>query len=178
MKENAQLETLGRSCVLFLAYTRQVLWERGYESLLALGGQTPTVGSHGLFPNLPPSHCPSSCAAHPSHCHTFYSISLAPWIVFLNSLHRTEKWGLRRAAGGTSLLGREDSSLAIGELRSLYPHLLPFLLPALHAPGDFMPCNLCVAGYWQRLNPPCCSQGSMALPCPPLREAWGIPQPP
>ena len=42
MKENAKLETLGWSCLLFLACPRQVLWERGYDLLLALRGQTPT----------------------------------------------------------------------------------------------------------------------------------------
>ena len=60
MKENAELETLGRSCLLFLAYPRRVLQERGYDSLLALGGQTPTISSHGLsqIRLIPIAHLP------------------------------------------------------------------------------------------------------------------------
>ena len=87
-------------------------------------------------------------------------------------------WGLRRATEGTSLLVQEAASLAMGELCFFYFHLLPFFLPASHAPGDFTPCILHVTGNSQRLTLLACSQGFMAFPCPPLQEAWGTPRPP
>jgi len=128
-----------------------VLQEGGYDSLLALGGQTPTIGSRGLsqihcFPitRLPVPPAPLTVAPFiPS----LQLVESSPLTRFTGPKRR----GLCRAVGGTSLLAWEAAPLAAGNLRSFYPHLLPFLLPIPHAPGDFLPCILCVAGNWQRL---------------------------
>lgn len=122
-----------------------------YNSLSALGGQTPTVGSCGLSQicPVPIAHLP--VLPIPLTVASFISpLQLAE----LSSLIRftgLKRRGLCRAIGGTSLLVRETASLAMAELRSFYPHLLPFLPRAPHAPWDFIPCILCVAGNWQRL---------------------------
>lgn len=149
MKENAKLETLGRNCLLFLAYPRRVLQERGYDSLLALGGQTPTVGSHGLSQTcpVPIAHLPMPPA--PLTVTSFIPSFQLPESASLIRFTGLKRRGLCRATGGTSLLVREAASLAMGKLRPFHSHLLPFLPPAPHAPGDFIPCILCVAGNWQ-----------------------------
>lgn len=146
MEENTKLEIPGWSSLLLLAYLRQVLWERGYESLSAQGSQTPTTGSRGLS-----QICPILIACLPV---LLTSLTATP---FIPSLQLTELslsiWftgakslGLCRTTGGTSLLVWEATSLAMGELHSFYPHLHPFLPPAPHSPGDF----ICVTGNWQR----------------------------
>lgn len=129
MEENAKLEIPGWSSLLLLAYLRQELWERGYDSLSAEGSQTPTTGSRGLcqicpilIDRLPV--LPTSLTATPFiPSLQLTELSLSIWFTGAKSQ------GLCRITGGTSLLVWEAASLAMGDLLSFNPHLLPFLPP-------------------------------------------------
>lgn len=168
MEENAKLEIPGWSSLLLLAYLRQELWERGYDSLSAEGSQTPAIGSHGLcqicpvlIDRLPVLPTPLTATPFiPSLQLTELSLS-----IWFTGAKTRDYVGL---LGVPACLCGKPHPWPWGTFFPLIPTSFPSSPRSARSWGFYM-C------HWELVEtyPPWCSHGLLAPSCPPLQEESG-----